>query len=65
VIVDDRCAVRELAVKRDGRVVDQDVQGADLARSVGDARGACDVEDEEPRVTADLVDGGLPPPGVP
>ena len=51
-------------VAGDAGVVDQDVQGADLARGTGDARVVGHVQDEQPGVAAYLLHGALSSPGV-
>ena len=53
-----------LAVTGDARVVDQDVQGVDLVRGGGHARGVGDVQDEQPGAAADLLHGAFSARGI-
>jgi len=56
--------VQGLAVAGDASVVDQNVQGASLARGIGDTRVVGHVEDEQPGIAAYLPDGALSPRGI-
>jgi hypothetical protein len=61
----DGLLVRGLVVQGDAGVVDQDVQGGDLARGGGDAAGVGHVEHQRPGAAAELPHRALAAPGVP